>query len=58
MSLVMLGGVALSPLSMALTGVLVDLGLVALVFAGGGALIVLAALVGILWGVPTHMRDG
>ncbi len=31
MSLVMLGGVALSPLSMALTGVLVDLGLVALV---------------------------
>jgi MFS family permease len=58
MSLVMLGGIALSPLSMALTGVLVDVGLVAAAFAGGGALIVLAALVGILWGVPTHMRDG
>jgi MFS family permease len=58
MSLVMLGGIALSPLSMALTGVLVDLGLVALVFAGGGALIVVVALVGIIWGVPTQMRDG
>ena len=58
MSLVMLGGVALSPLSMALTGVLVDLGLVALVFAGGGALIIAVALIGIIWGVPTHMRDG
>jgi len=58
MSLVMLGGVALSPLSMALTGVLVDVGLVAVAFAGGGALIVLAALVGIAWGVPTHMREG
>jgi len=58
MSLVMLGGIALSPLSMALTGVLVDLGLVALVFAGGGALIIVVALIGIIWGVPTHMRDG
>jgi hypothetical protein len=54
----MLGGIALSPLSMALTGVLVDLGLVALVFAGGGALIIVVALIGIIWGVPTHMRDG
>jgi MFS family permease len=58
MSLVMLGGVALSPLSMALTGALVDLGYVALCFAGGGVLIVIAALVGVAWGVPTHMREG
>ena len=58
MSLVMLGGIALSPLSMALTGALVDLGYVALCFAGGGILIVLAALLGVAWGVPTHMREG
>jgi hypothetical protein len=54
----MLGGIALSPLSMALTGALVDLGYVALCFAGGGILIVLAALLGVAWGVPTHMREG
>lgn len=58
MSLVMLGGIALSPLSMALTGALVDLGYVALCFAGGGILIVVAALLGVVWGVPTHMREG
>jgi MFS family permease len=58
MSLVMLGGVALSPLSMALTGVLVDIGAVALCFAGGGALIVVAALAGVVWGVPAHMHEG
>ncbi|HET9498066.1 MAG TPA: MFS transporter [Candidatus Limnocylindria bacterium] len=58
MSLVMLGGIALSPLSMALTGALVDLGYVALCFIGGGFLIVLAAFLGVAWGVPTHMREG
>ena len=59
MSLVMLGGGR--PLA-AVHGPdrrLVGLGAwVALVFAGGGALIVLAALVGVPLGVPTHCAMG
>jgi MFS family permease len=57
MSLVMIGGVALSPLSMAASGVLVDLGAASLMFAAAGALIVVTALAGVAWGVPSHMRE-
>jgi MFS family permease len=57
MSLVMIGGVALSPLSMAVSGVLVDVGAASLLFAAAGVLIVVTALAGVAWGVPRHMRE-
>jgi MFS family permease len=57
MSLVMIGGVALSPVSMALSGILVDVGAASLLFAAAGVLIVVTALAGVAWGVPSHMRE-
>lgn len=57
MSLVMLGGLALSPLSLAVAGLLVDLGAATLCFAVAGGLVVVAALVGVVWGVPAQMRE-
>jgi MFS family permease len=57
MSLVMIGGVALSPISMAGAGLLVDLGAASLMFAAAGSLIVVTALAGIAWGVPHQMRE-
>ena len=55
MSLVTLGSVGLAPLSLAVAGYLVDLGLVAHIFVAGGAIIVIASLAGIAWGVPSLM---
>ena len=55
MSLVTLGSVGLAPVSLALAGFLVDLGLVAHIFVAGGAIIVAASLAGIAWGVPRLM---
>jgi len=57
MSLVMLGGLALSPLSLAAAGLLVDLGAATLCFAVAGGLVVVAALAGVVWGVPAQMRE-
>jgi len=57
MSLVMLGGLAMSPLSLAAAGLLVDLGAATLCFAVAGGLVVLAALAGVVWGVPSQMRE-
>jgi MFS family permease len=57
MSLVMLGGLALTPLSLAAAGLLVDLGAATLCFAVAGGLIVVAALAGVVWGVPAQMRE-
>ncbi|MGH2391973.1 MAG: MFS transporter [Candidatus Limnocylindria bacterium] len=57
MSLVMLGGLALSPLSLAIAGLLVDIGAATLCFAVAGALVVVAALAGVGWGVPSQMRE-
>jgi hypothetical protein len=57
MSLVMIGGVALSPISMATAGALVDIGAAALLFAAAGVLIIVAALLGVVWGVPSQMRE-
>lgn len=57
MSLVMLGGLALTPLSLAAAGLLVDLGAATLCFAVAGGLIVVAALAGVAWGVPAQMRE-
>lgn len=58
MSLVMIGGVALSPISMAASGALVDVGAASLMFGVAGALIVVTALTGVAWGVPAQMREG
>ena len=58
MSLVMIGGVALSPISMAASGVPVDVGAATSMFGVAGALIVVTALAGVAWGVPAQMREG
>lgn len=55
MSLVTLGSVGLAPVSLAIAGVLVDLGAVTLVFVAAGAIVIAAAIAGIAWGVPTQM---
>jgi MFS family permease len=55
MSLVMLGSVGLAPVSLAIAGALVDLGLATFMYAAAGAIVVAAALVGFAWGVPAHM---
>lgn len=57
MSLVILGGVALTPISMATAGLLVDLGAATLCFAVAGGLIVVVSLLGMVSGVPARMRD-
>lgn len=57
MSLVMLGGLAMTPLSLAAAGLLVDLGAATLCFAVAGGLVVMAALAGVVSGVPSQMRE-
>lgn len=56
MSLVMLGSVALAPLSLAATGVLLDLGATTLTFTIAGAICVAAAFAGFAWGLPVRME--
>jgi len=55
MSLVTLGSVGLAPVSLAIAGALVDLGAVTITFVAAGAVVIVAAVAGIAWGVPTHM---
>ena len=57
MSLAMLGGVVMSPVSLAVAGLLVDLGFVTELFVAGGILIMIATVAAILWGVPAQMRE-
>jgi MFS family permease len=57
MSLVMLGGVIMSPISLALAGLLVDLGYATPMFVGGGILILVATAAAVVWGVPAQMRE-
>jgi MFS family permease len=56
MSLVLLGSVGLAPVSLAATGVLLDLGAASLTFAFAGAICVAAALAGFVWGLPARMQ--
>ena len=42
-------------MSLAIAGALVDLGAVTLTFMAAGAIVILAALAGVAWGVPTQM---
>ena len=55
MSLVTLGSVGLAPVSLAIAGALIDLGAVTLAFVGAGGIVIVAALAGLAWGVPTKM---
>ncbi len=55
MSLVMLASIGLAPVSLAAAGALVDLGAATLMFGVAGAIVLAAALVGFVWGVPGHM---
>ncbi|MEO8246016.1 MAG: MFS transporter [Chloroflexota bacterium] len=57
MSLVMLGSVGLGPISLALAGVVADLGAVPLLFGIAGAIVIATALVGIASGVPARMTE-
>ena len=57
MSLVLLGAVGLSPISLAAAGVTIDFGAVSLMFAVAGAIVVAAALAGMFAGVPSQMTN-
>ncbi len=57
MSLAMMGGVIMSPLSLALAGVLVDVDAATPMYLVAGALVVVTAVAGIVWGVPEQMRE-
>ena len=57
MSLVLLGAIGLSPVSLAVSGVIIDFGAVSLMFAVAGAIVVAAALVGLVAGIPSKMTD-
>lgn len=57
MSLLMLGSQGLGPFSLVLAGVLIDFGAVEIMFGVAGAIIVVAAVGGVLSGVPAQMRD-
>ena len=57
MSLLMLGSVGLAPISLAISGAIIDLGQVTLVFSVAGAIVVAAAIFGLYAGVPSQMTD-
>ncbi len=57
MSLVMLGGFGLAPFSLAIAGVIIDVGAVTLLFSVAGAIVVAAVVGGFYWGVPAQMTD-
>lgn len=46
---------ASAPVSLAIAGALVDLGAVTVTFVAAGAVVIVAAVAGIAWGVPTQM---
>lgn len=57
MSLAMMGGVVMSPLSLAVAGILVDVGAATAMYVAAGGLIVVMTVAGIVWGVPEQMRE-
>jgi MFS family permease len=56
MGFVMLGSMGLYPVSLAVAGVLVDLGAVTAMFAAAGLLILVSVAAAFAWGVPDRMR--
>ncbi len=57
MSLLMLGAVGLSPISLAVAGAIIDFGAVSTMFWVAGVMVVVAALVGVVSGIPGQMVD-
>jgi hypothetical protein len=57
MSLLMLGAGGLAPLSLAISGAIIEFGAVSLMFTVAAAIIVAAALAGVFAGVPSQMTD-
>jgi len=57
MSLVLLGAVGLAPFSLAVSGAIIDLGAVSLMFTVAGAIVAAAAVAGLFAGVPAQMTD-
>jgi MFS family permease len=57
MSLLLLGSVSLAPISLAISGAIIDLGATSLMFIVAGAIVVAAAVAGFLAGVPSQMTD-
>jgi MFS family permease len=57
MSLLMLGAVGLAPVSLGISGAIIDFGAVSLMFTVAGAIVVAAALAGFVAGVPSQMTD-
>jgi MFS family permease len=57
MSLLLLGAIGLAPVSLAISGAIIDFGAVSLMFTVAGAMVVLTALAGFLTGVPSQMTD-
>jgi len=57
MSLLMLGAVGLAPISLAVAGAIIDFGAVSSMFWAAGGMVVVAALVAVVSGVPGQMVD-
>jgi MFS family permease len=57
MSLVMLGAVGLQPISLAVSGAIIDLGADALLFMVAGGIVLAAVLSGAVAGIPARMQD-
>jgi MFS family permease len=57
MSLVLFGAIGLAPISLAVSGAIIDFGAVSLMFVVAGAIVVAAAIAGLLAGLPSQMLD-
>jgi len=57
MSLVLFGAVGLSPISLAVSGAIIDFGAVSLMFAVAGGIVVATALAGFFADLPARMTD-
>jgi len=57
MSVLLLGAISLAPISLAISGAIIDFGAVSLMFIVAGAIVVAAALAGLFAGVPARMTD-
>jgi ENTS family enterobactin (siderophore) exporter len=58
MSLLLLGAVGLAPISLGISGAIIDLGAATLMFSVAAAIIICSVLLGFAAGVPGQMRDG
>jgi len=57
MSVVMSASHGLYPLSLAISGFIVDTGAATALFAAAGGIVIASALAGVVWGVPARIQD-